>query len=109
MNVKEEHIHVILSITPRLPISEVMGLLKGKKAVKLFKSYPVLKKKLYWRNHFWSRGYCLSTIGLNENKIRKYVKYQEEKKSKNMNNKNLASFRGLLKPTDMQVSCLLDK
>ena len=57
-----------------------MGMLKGKTAIKLFKSYPALKRKPYWGNHFWSRGYCVSTIGLDENKIRKYVKYQEEKK-----------------------------
>ena len=42
------------------------------------KSYPQLKKKPYWGNHFWSRGYCVDTIGLDEDKIKKYVKYQEE-------------------------------
>jgi hypothetical protein len=56
-----------------------MEMLKGKTAIKLFKSYPDLKRKPYWGNHFWSRGYCVSTIGLDENKIRKYVKYQEER------------------------------
>ena len=70
---------MILSIPPRLSISEVMGMLKGKTAIKLFKSFPALKKKPYWGNHFWSRGYCLSSIGLDEAKIRKYVKYQEER------------------------------
>jgi len=79
MNVKEDHIHMILSIPPRLSISEVMGMLKGKTAIKLFKSFPALRKKPYWGNHFWSRGYCVSSIGLDENKIRKYVKYQEER------------------------------
>jgi len=56
-----------------------MGMLKCKTAIKFFKSYPGLKRKPYWGNHFWSRGYCVSTIGLDENKIRKYVKYQEER------------------------------
>jgi putative transposase len=79
MNVKEDHIHMMLSMPPRLSISEVIGMLKGKIAIKLFKSYPALKKKPYWGNHFWSRGYCISTIGLDETKIRKYVKYQEER------------------------------
>ena len=82
MNVKEDHIHMILSIPPRLSISEVMGMLKDKTAIKLFKSFPALKKKPYWRNHFWSRGYCVSSIGMDENKIRKYVKYQEEREKK---------------------------
>ena len=63
-------------------ISEVMGMLKGKTAIKLFKSYPALKRKPYWGNHFWSRGYCVSTIGLDETKIRKYVKYQEQKEKR---------------------------
>jgi len=79
MNVKEDHIHMILFMPPRLSISEVMGMLKGKIAIILFKSYPALKRKPYWGNYFWSRGYCVSTIGLDENKIRKYVKYQKER------------------------------
>jgi len=82
MNIKEDHIHMILSIPPRLSISEVMGMLKGKTAIKLFKSFPALRKNPYWGNHFWSRGYCVSSIGLDENKIRKYVKYQEEREKK---------------------------
>jgi len=47
MNIKEDHIHMILSIPPRLSISQVMGILKGKTAIKLFRSYPGLKKKPY--------------------------------------------------------------
>jgi len=46
------------------------------------KSFPVLKKKPYLGNYFWSRGYCVSSIGLDENKIRRYVKYQEEREKK---------------------------
>ena len=86
MNVKEDHIHRILSILPKLSISSVMGMLKGKTAIKLFKIFPTLKKKPYWGNHFWSRGYCVSFISLDETKIRKYVKYQEEKEKKEENN-----------------------
>ena len=78
MNVQTDHIHVIVSIPPKVSISAYMGTIKGKIAIKLFKSYPVLKKKPYWGNHFWARGYCVSTIGLDEEKIKKYVQYQEE-------------------------------
>jgi len=60
-------------------LSSVTGMLKGKTEIKFFKSFPILKKKPYWGNHFWSRGYCVSSIGLDETKIRKYVKYQEER------------------------------
>jgi putative transposase len=56
-----------------------MGFLKGKLAIKLFKSYPGLRKKPYWGNHFWARGYFVNTIGMNEDLIRRYVKYQEER------------------------------
>ena len=78
LNVQEDHVHMVAGMPPKLSISSLMGILKGKTAIKLFKSYPVLKEKPYWGNHFWSRGYCVSTIGLDEEKIRRYVKYQEE-------------------------------
>ena len=77
MNIQKDHIHLIVSIPPKISVSTLMGILKGKTAIKLFKSYPQLKKKPYWGNHFWSRGYCVDTIGLDEEKIKKYVKYQE--------------------------------
>ena len=82
LNIQIDHIHLIISVPPKVSISRVMGVLKGKTAIKIFKSYPKLKKKPYWGNDFWSRGYCVDTIGLDEEKIRKYVKYQEEKEKK---------------------------
>lgn len=65
--------------TPRISVSEVMGILKGKTAIALFKREQKLKKKPYWGNHFWSRGYCVTTLGMDEEKIRRYVRYQEER------------------------------
>ncbi len=79
MNVQEDHVHIVVSIPPKVSISELMGVLKGKTAIKLFKDYPGLKRKPYWGNHFWSRGYCVSTGELDEEKIRRYVKYQEQR------------------------------
>lgn len=55
-----------------------MGTLKGKTAIKLFKSYSILKKKPYWGNRFWGRGYFVSIVGLDEEMIKRYVKYQEK-------------------------------
>ena len=49
-----------------------------KTAIKIFKSYSQLRTKPYWGNHFWSKGYCVDTIGLDEDKIKKCVKYQED-------------------------------
>ena len=77
-NVQADHVHLVLSIPPKYAISKVMGYLKGKLAIRVFARYGHLKKR-YWGNHLWSRGYCVSTVGLDEEKIRKYVKWQEEK------------------------------
>ena len=85
LNVQEDHVHLMISIPPKVSVSELMGTLKGKLAIKLFKSYPGLKKKPYWGNHFWARGYFVSTIGLNEDVIRRYVKYQEDEERKEEN------------------------
>ena len=78
LNVQEDHIHLLVSVPPKVSISKLMGILKGKIAIKMFKSYPKLKQKPYWGNHFWARGYFVSTVGLDEEMIRKYVKYQEK-------------------------------
>lgn len=79
LSVQRDHVHLVCSIPPKLSVSEFMGLLKGKLAIKLFKSYPGLRKKPYWGNHFWARGYFVSTIGIDEEMVRRYVKHQEEK------------------------------
>ena len=77
LNVQIDHIHIVCSIPPKVSVSELMGVLKGKLAIKIFKSYPKLKQKPYWGNHFWSRGYFVTTVGVDEEMIRRYVKYQE--------------------------------
>ena len=78
LSVQPDHIHMVLSMSPKYSLSSVMGFLKGKLAINLFKRYERLGKR-YWGRHLWSRGFCVSTIGLDEEQIRKYVKYQEKK------------------------------
>ena len=78
LNIQNDHVHLLCSIPPRLRVSSFMGFLKGKTAIKVMKSYPKLKQQPYWGNHFWSRGYFASTVGLDEEMIRRYVKYQEK-------------------------------
>lgn len=78
LNIQIDHVHMVVYVEPRLSISYLMGTIKGKTAIMIFKSFSGLKEKPYFGNHFWSRGYCSSTVGLDEEKIRKYVKYQEE-------------------------------
>ena len=82
LSVQVDHIHALFSIPPKISISTFMGFLKGKLAIKVMKSYPRLRKKPYWGNHFWARGYFVSTVGLNEDLIRRYVKYQEEQEQR---------------------------
>ena len=55
-----------------------MGYLKGKLALRLFQRYEKLGKQ-FWGRHLWGRGYCVSTIGIDEIRIREYVKWQENK------------------------------
>ena len=78
LSVQLDHIHVVLSIPPKISVSGLMGVLKGKLAIKLFRSYPKLKQKPYWGNHFWARGYFVSTVGIDEATIKRYVRYQEQ-------------------------------
>ena len=78
INVQPDHVHVVLVIPPKYAVSEVIGFLKGKLALRLFDRFPALRKR-YWGQHVWSRGYCVSTVGLDEERIRKYVKWQHRK------------------------------
>ena len=78
INVQPDHVHVVLVIPPKYAVSEMIGFLKGKLALRLFDRFPTLRKR-YWGQHVWSRGYCVSTVGLDEERIRKYVKWQHKK------------------------------
>jgi putative transposase len=82
VNVQPEHVHMVVSIPPKYAVSQYLGYLKGKLALRLFDQYPELRKR-YWGQHVWSRGYCVSTIGLDEERILKYVKWQTEKDKEN--------------------------
>ena len=81
-NVQEDHVHLLVSVPPKISISTLMGMLKGKLAIKLFKSYPALKNKPYWGNHFWARGHFVNKVGLDEEMIKRYVKHQEKEERK---------------------------
>ena len=77
MNVQPEHVHIVLWMPPNLAISQVAGFLKGKTALRIMDKYPSLRKR-YWTKHFWSPGYCVTTIGLDEEMIQKYVRWQQK-------------------------------
>ena len=77
LNVQVDHVHMVIEIPPKYEVSKIMGYLKGKVSIRLFEKYKTLGKR-YWGGHFLSRGYCVSTVGLDEEKIIKYVKWQAE-------------------------------
>jgi putative transposase len=77
-SVQIDHIHLVLSIPPKYAVSELVGFLKGKSAIKIFDLHLELKRR-YWGRHFWAKGYCVSTVGLDEEQIRKYVRWQLKK------------------------------
>jgi putative transposase len=75
-NVQADDVHLVLSIPPKYAVSNIMGYLKGKLAIRVFNRYEHLRQR-YRSGHLWSRGDCVSTVGLDEEKIRRYVKWQE--------------------------------
>jgi putative transposase len=77
LNIQQDHIHLISNVPPKVSISKLMGTLKGRTAIRIFSKFPYLRDKPYWGNHFWAPGYCVDTVGLDAEMIRKYVKYQE--------------------------------
>ena len=72
-----DHVHLLLSIPPKTSISSFMGYLKGKSALMMFDRHANLKYK-FGNRHFWAEGYYVTTVGLNEATIKKYIQDQEK-------------------------------
>jgi len=79
LNVQVDHVHLLIKVPPKVSVSALMGVMKGKSAIRVFSKFPELKPRPYWGNHFWAEGYCVDTVGLNSEMIQKYVRYQEDK------------------------------
>ena len=79
LSVQVDHVHLLALIPPKVSVSDFVGAVKGRTAIRILNKYKKLKQKPYWGNHFWTRGYCVDTVGLDEEKVRRYVKYQDEK------------------------------
>jgi len=75
-----DHIHMCISVPPKYSVSTIVGYLKGKSAMIVFEKYSRLKKN-FKGQQFWARGYYVSTVGLDEGKIRKYIQNQEVNES----------------------------
>lgn len=79
LNIQLDHVHLLVMVPPKVSISEYVGTLKGRTAIRVFNKFRKLKDKPYWGNHFWSRGYCVDIVGLDSEMVRKYVKYQDSR------------------------------
>jgi putative transposase len=79
LNIQIDHVHLLVMVPPKVSISDYVGTVKGRSAIRVFNKFKKLKDRSYWGNKFWSRGYCVDTVGLDADMIRKYVKYQERK------------------------------
>ena len=71
-----DHVHMLVMIPPKYAISSVMGYIKGKSSLMIFDKFSQLKYR-YGNRRFWSVGYYVSTAGLNEATIRKYIREQD--------------------------------
>ena len=71
-----DHVHMLISIPPKYAVAQVIGYIKGKSAIHIARNY-LGRKKNFTGQHFWAKGYHVSTVGRNDEAIRKYIKEQE--------------------------------
>ena len=76
-HLKPDHVHMLISIPPKYSVSQVVGFLKGKSAIQIARVY-LGRRKNFVGHHFWARGYFVSTVGMNEETIRAYIRAQEK-------------------------------
>ncbi len=72
-----DHVHMMIAIPPKYAVSQVIGFIKGKSAIHLARVYGE-RKRSFVGQHFWARGYFVSTVGRDEALIREYIKRQEQ-------------------------------
>lgn len=75
-HIMSDHVHMMISIPPKYAVSQVVGFIKGKSAIHIARTY-IGRKRNYVGQHFWARGYFVSTVGRDEQVIRDYIRHQE--------------------------------
>ena len=75
-HLKPDHVHMLLSIPPKYAVSQVVGFIKGKSAIHIARTF-LGRKRNFTGQHFWARGYFVSTVGIDLNIICEYIKKQE--------------------------------
>ena len=76
VNVQKDHIHIVVVIPPRVSVANVIKYMKSLSGIKLKEKFKFMRNAMYGRGGIWSRGYCVSTVGLNEKAIMDYVEHQ---------------------------------
>ena len=74
-----DHVHLCVSIPPKYSVAHTVGFLKGKSAVRIHRD--LLRERRMTGLHFWATGYCVSTVGLDEHRVRQYIREQEQLES----------------------------
>ena len=74
-----DHVHMLVSISPKLSVSSVVGFIKGKSAIYIARNFAGKRRNFVGEN-FWARGYYVSTVGLDEAMVRSYIKHQEKRR-----------------------------
>ena len=72
-----DHVHMLISVPPKYAVAQVMGFIKGKSAIHIARVYAG-RRKNFVGQHFWARGYWVSTVGKNEAAVRRYIQEQEK-------------------------------
>lgn len=75
-HVMPDHVHMLIAIPPKYAVSQVVGFIKGKSAIHIARVYGE-RKQNFTGQHFWARGYFVSTVGRDEETIRRYIRHQE--------------------------------
>ena len=76
-----DHVHLLLSIPPKFSVANTVGFLKGKSAIQIHRRF-LGRQRNFTGFHFWTRGYCVSTVGLDEANVREYIRDQEEEEKR---------------------------
>lgn len=76
-----DHVHLCLSIPPKYSVANTIGFIKGKSAIRIHREY-LGRQRNFAGFHFWARGYCVSTVGLDEQVVRDYIRRQEDEEKR---------------------------
>ena len=73
-----DHVHMLIAIPPKYAVAQVVGYIKGKSAIHIARTYYGGRQRNFTGEHFWARGYYVSTVGIDEGVIRQYIRQQED-------------------------------